>query len=107
MTTMHLAVELVFVNVGDDEQFEAFLDSVMDELDKIGYSETNLAASLTQRTAEFVLLVKEDGLDAAIRALGDLQAALHAANIGTANWPDFEQSVTLRSVEIPNDLVAA
>jgi hypothetical protein len=109
MTMHYLVAELVFVHTPatTDEQFEAFLDSLMDELDKIGYSDADLAASLAERTAEFVIGVEDNtgGLeDVALRLLSDLRTALHAAKCHTPDWP--VRSVAMRSVE-ENDLAIA
>jgi len=103
MTMHHLVAELVFVHTASDEQFEAFLDSVMDELDKIGHGDADLTASLTARRAEFLIGLEEDDFeDAAIRLLSDLRTALHAAQCRTPDWPIFRrQSGTVRSVEVP------
>jgi hypothetical protein len=109
MTMHYLVAELVFVHTPTttDEQFEAFLDSLMDELDKIGYGDADLAASLAERTAEFVIGVEDNtgGLeDVALRLLSDLRTALHAAKCHTPDWP--VRSVAMRSVE-ENDLAIA
>jgi hypothetical protein len=109
MTMHYLVAELVFVHTPatTDEQFEAFLDSLMDELDKIGYGDADLAASLAARTAEFIIGIDDDTSeleDVALRLLSDLRTALHAAKCHTPDWP--VRSVAMRSVEA-KDLVSA
>jgi hypothetical protein len=63
-----LAAELLFVHKpkATDEQFEAFLERVMDELDNIGREDTNLGGSLAERTAEFVMDVEADSFEDAV-----------------------------------------
>jgi hypothetical protein len=101
-----LAAELLFVHKPEatDEQFEAFLERVMDELDNIGREDTNLGGSLAERTAEFVMDVEADSFeDAVVSMMSDLRTALHAADCSTAGWPVlFERKGgSVRVVEAP------
>lgn len=89
--SIHLAVELTFESSphGSDEQFEAFLDEVMDQLDNIG-REVTLAARLTDRVADFAAVIGADKIEDALAALlPDLRSALHAAGCSTSGWPEF------------------
>lgn len=92
MTDIRLAVEVAFVSRphGTDEQFEGFLDAVVDQLAKID-CEVQLAASLVDRRADFATSIEAgDFTDAANSLLVDLRTALHAAGCNTSNWPTFE-----------------
>jgi hypothetical protein len=102
MRQIHLAVELTFVSSphGDDEQFEAFLDEVMDQLDNIG-REVSLAARLAERVADFATVIEADKIeDACAELLPDLRSALHAAGCSTAGWPEFRaESPVIRELQ--------
>lgn len=102
----YLATDLTFMSTPDarDEQFEAFLDCVMAELERIGHPDADLAASLTARTAEILMGVVADTFeDAAIIMLSDLRTALHAAQCCTPDWPLFERrGGAVRTVEVPD-----
>ena len=91
MKPIHLAVELTFESKphGSDEQFEAFLDEVMDQLDNIG-REVSLAARLADRVADFAAVIQADEIENALaELLPDIRSALHAAGCVTAEWPAF------------------
>lgn len=92
MNDIHLAIEMTFISEGPstDEQFEAFLDEVMEQLDSIGRT-VNLAASLAMRTADFAITISASDFPSAAQAfLGDIRTALHATGCITADWPRFE-----------------
>lgn len=94
MSEVHLAVEITFVTSepSTDEQFEAFLDRLVEQLDNIG-REVNLGASLRDRVADFATsMPAADFPSAAATFLGDLRTALHATGCITADWPRFEAS---------------
>src|SRR5215813_2339407 len=94
MNEIHLAIEMVFISdqPATDEQFEAFLDEVVQQLDNIG-REVNLAARLRDRIADFATAIPAaDFPSAATLFLSDLRTALHAAGCNTADWPRFEAS---------------
>lgn len=91
MRSIHLAVELTFESDphGSDEQFEAFLDEVMVQLENIG-REMTLAARLVERVADFATVIEAEKIeDALAELLPDLRSALHAAGCVTAGWPEF------------------
>jgi hypothetical protein len=91
---IHLAITAMFISdqPATDEQFEAFLDAVVTQLDNIG-REVNLAARLRDRVAEFATAIPaNDFPSAASTFLGDLRTALHAVGCVTADWPRFEAS---------------
>jgi hypothetical protein len=89
MPEVNLSIEIHFIGDGDDEQFEAFLDKVLDGFDGIG-REVNFAARITDRIADIDVSLEADSFeDAAIEFLGDVRTALHAAGAGTPRWPIF------------------
>lgn len=96
MTEFLLGIEVAFASVppSTDEQFEAFLDEVLVQLENID-RDVSLVARVTERVASFAISVdSEDGAEA--RFLVDLRTALHAAGCRTADWPEFvvrEQAV--------------
>lgn len=90
---------------GTPEQFDAFLDSVLEELGKIGH-EADVTASLTALIATFTLDATDHTDDTFIKAVMDLRAALHAADCGTPGWPDAHEILSARSVKA-TDLVDA
>ncbi len=86
-----VSIEMGFTS-GDeatDQQFEDFLDAVLEHLDLLG-REVNLAASLAARTSEFAISMEANDFESAAAAfLGDLRTALHVAGCATAGWPQF------------------
>jgi hypothetical protein len=103
VSDMRLAVQMTFASRphGTDEQFEEFLDAVLEHLELIG-REMQLSASLTKRTADFATSVVDSDLNMATAGLlMDLRTALHAAGCNTANWPAFE--ATEQTVQILQD----
>lgn len=92
MNDFHLAVEMTFTSIrpSTDEEFDAFLDEVVNQLEAIG-SSASLAARLTDRIADFAIEIEADDFPVAATAfLADLRTALHAAGCITASWPKFE-----------------
>jgi hypothetical protein len=92
MSEIHLAVEMMFISdqPATDDQFEAFLDEVVNQLENIG-CEVSLAARLSDRVADFAATITaSDFSSAATTFIGDLRTALHAAGCNTANWPRFQ-----------------
>lgn len=89
MPEINLTIEILFIGDGDDDQFEAFLDKVLNAFDDIG-REVNFAARITDRTADIDASLEADTFeDAAIEFLGDVRTALHAAGAVTHRWPTF------------------
>lgn len=91
MNEIHMAVQMTFTTdrPATDEQFEAFLDEVVAQLENIG-REVNLAARLGDRFADFATSVQGvDFQSAAAELLVDLRTALHAAGCATPDWPNF------------------
>lgn len=86
-----------------DEDFEQFLDCVMDEFDKI-HREMDLTASLADRAAVFLGLAEAaDDLAATEQFLADVRTALHAAGCSTPRWEKVETH--LKGVERRKDLI--
>lgn len=85
----YVEIELGFISPTgtSDEDFDDFLDSVMDELDEIGRHDVDLTASLTNRTAVFVGVAKNEDFDDVAQLMTDLRTALHVAKCNTADWP--------------------
>ncbi|MGC5331936.1 hypothetical protein [Micromonospora sp. DT62] len=92
---IRIAAEMTFFadQEGTDEQFEAFLDEVVDQLAAIGRGDVDLAARLTDRYAEFETTVEAADFNTACAGfIMDLRTALHAAGCNTADWPRFAPS---------------
>lgn len=93
-----LSVEMIFKSAptqNTDDQFEAFLDEVLAQFDRIG-REVNLAARIGDRSAEFAVTVDAENFDNAFNGfMPDLRTALHAAGCVTAGWPRFEPQTTV------------
>lgn len=92
MRDFHLSVEVEFISVpaSTDEQFEAFLDELLANFEKIG-REVHLAAKFTAREADIASTVEAEDFESAVNTLlVDLRTTLHMAGAITANWPRFE-----------------
>jgi hypothetical protein len=102
VTAIHLGVELPFASTtgSTDEQFEEFLDAVVDALDNIG-REVTLAARLADRVADFATTVEAEKIEDAVNEfMPDLRTALHAAGCSTAGWPHFTpENPVIRQVQ--------
>lgn len=102
MNDIRLSVEMTFSSTphGTDEQFEEFLDAVLEHLDLVG-REVQLSASLAKRTADFATSVADGDLNMTTASLlVDLRTALHAAGCGTQGWPTFEaESQVVRALQ--------
>lgn len=98
MSTLLVDVEF-HADVQDPDAFDTFLDAVMDELTNIG-READLAAALVDYRASFAIQTPDQSTDAVIAALVDLRAALHAADCGTAGWPDAHEIIGTRQAEL-------
>lgn len=100
----YLEIELGFVspNGATDDDFDEFLDCVMEELESIGREDVDLVASLAKRTAMFVVTAEDDDFNSVAQFMGDLRAALHAARCGTQAWPDVAhfKNVRIRGSEL-------
>lgn len=59
-----------------DQQFEEYLDSVMDRFDDLGI-EADYLAGIRRRTATWSLPIRDLSEDALIDALGDMRRAMH------------------------------
>lgn len=72
-----------------DEEFEDFLDCVLEELDNIGRDDIELTASLAKRTAVFTQFPTDEhsSLDAFTSAV---RTALHAAHCATQGWGEVD-----------------
>lgn len=82
------------------EDFEAFLDLVMDELTKINRQDVELSATLARYEATFTLYSEGDDRPSLDDFSSDVRTALHAAGCITAGWENV--SATLNA-----DLVTA
>jgi hypothetical protein len=79
-------VELEFTTATPDiATFDAFLDRVMDELEKIGI-EADYTAVLAKHHATFTLPVSDLSADSMVKVITDLRTALHSAGCGTPGW---------------------
>ncbi|MCQ4618354.1 hypothetical protein KBX10_04610 [Corynebacterium sp. CCUG 59401] len=70
---------------GSTEEFDVFLDRVLDEFYEIGVEADYLADMETLR-AEWTITVGSKGLDALIEASTALRTALHASKCSTHDW---------------------
>lgn len=94
-----LEVDLTFSTEATSEQFEAFLDRVMEELAKLDYDDVELTAALALHQAEFVFPVVES-MDSVIATLSALRTALHASMCATPDWPEVHPGqLGFRTVE--------
>lgn len=92
MNEIHIAVGMMFTSdqPATDDQFEAFLDEVVNQLNNID-CEVNLGARLSERFAEFAAAIEAHDFPSATSTfMNDLRTALHAAGCNTADWPKFE-----------------
>jgi hypothetical protein len=109
MTVFHLAVGMTFTSSrpATDEEFEGFLDEVVDQLERIG-RHAILAARITDRIADFAIGAEAD--DFAIATSGflvDIRTALHAAGCSTAGWPKFTATEHIvRELEDADDAIS-
>lgn len=100
MTTYYLQADLTFECTDPaedtDDGFDAFCDAVQEELDVLadldkGIIDPDMTVSLTKRWAGFLIGIKADSLNDAMRLFStNLRCALHAAGGITANWPTFK-----------------
>lgn len=70
----------------NDDEFEAFLEVVADELEKINRSDIEFTASLTKREAIFTVFSSATVSPSADKFMADIRTALHAANCATPGW---------------------
>lgn len=101
MSTSHyLELECLFTPASPDqidEQFEAFLDCVLEALEDIGRTEVDVVASLRDHRAIFTERVPSAGVDEAAQFITDLRTALHSAKCSTPNWPSLKQFLGMKS----------
>ena len=84
--TSIIAIEQVYRRPArSDEEFDAFLDRVLDEFYKIDV-EADYLADMEDLRVEWTITVDAEGLDALIAATSNLRTALHAAECATADW---------------------
>lgn len=102
MSDISVVVEMTFESTphGTDEQFEEFLDAVLEHLNALD-REVTLAARLRDRFAAFATSIPgHDFMKAAAAVSVDLRTALHAAGASTAGWPKFEATnETIRKLQ--------
>ncbi len=91
MPEFHLIISMAFKSepAATDEQFEVFLDQVLIEFRNLG-RDVRLAASLTDRTADFDAKIEADSANKAETTLmASIETALHAAASHPSGWPEF------------------
>ena len=105
---MDINLELAFVGRADstDEGFEAFIETILEELENIERDDIEVTASLTQRTATFTAF-GGDGEASADRLLNDVRTALHAANCATPGWEAARLRLAAETVIVGGRLVDA
>lgn len=96
--TYYLTADLTFGfanGEATDEDFDAFVDRVVDELDNLqecdpGIIDPDVVGSLTERSLSILMGINADSLNDATRLFSaSLRAALHAAECQTSRWPRF------------------
>jgi hypothetical protein len=89
-------------NCASDEEMEANLDSVMEQLyDDERIIDPDYTASLDKRFVEFALTIESDADfdEASVVLTSALRTAMHAAGCGTPNWENhFKQMAQQISV---------
>lgn len=97
----YFSIEVNFITANPSaDAFEAFLDRVMDELDKLNV-EVDVTASLAAYEASFLMATPDLSDESLIGILTSLRTALHAANCGTAGWPQAHEILGARAVRNP------
>ena len=92
-TAYNITVEFLPSTPGmDADDFELFLDCVMEEFEKLEL-DVDLTAALARYVAHFLVPVEESTEEGLIKALGSLRTALHAAGCRTAGWPTEHQII--------------
>jgi hypothetical protein len=93
-----------------DEAFDEFTDAVHDQLMKLaaiddGIVDPDMTVTLTTRWASFLIGIKADTFDDAVRLFSaNLRTGLHAAGCETAGWPTFRpttQTPDVQKAEVP------
>lgn len=106
---MDIDLELAFVSRpanSTDQDFEAFLESILDELAKIGRDDIAITASLAARTASFTAF-GGDGEPSFDTFLAAVRTALHAANCATPGWEEARLRLAAEGELIRGELVDA
>lgn len=104
---MDIDLELAFVSHPDnstDDDFERFLESILDELAKIGRDDIAVTASLTARTASFTVF-EGDAEPSVDDFLAAVRTALHAANCGTPGWENARMRLAAEADIVRGELV--
>jgi hypothetical protein len=86
---MDVDVELEFIPVdarGTADELDAFIDTVLEELDKIGWGDVDVTATLAQRRVIFSAFDVESDRESMIKFWDALRTALHAAGAATPDW---------------------
>lgn len=82
-----IEIDTSFASDGQGDDFEAFLDRIIEEFDAIGI-DVDCSASLRDLTATWAFDIADASDDSTIEALSNLRTALHAAGCGTSNFPN-------------------
>jgi hypothetical protein len=97
----YFSVEVNFIAANPSaDAFEAFLDRVVDELESLGV-EVDVTAALASYEASFLMATPDLSDESLIGILTGLRAALHAADCGTAGWPQAHEILGARAVKNP------
>lgn len=93
-----------------DDEFDAFLDEVTDQLYDLadkdgGLIDSTMTGSLATRTASIMMGVEADSWQDAARLFSaNVRAALHAAECATPGWPTFKPTEELTAEKVPASL---
>lgn len=84
-----MVLELAFTSPvnATDENFEGFLELVIEGIENIGRDDIEVTASLTKRTASFTVF-EGDTAPSADEFMSAVRTSLHAANCRTKGWED-------------------
>lgn len=83
---VNLRVQFVgFPPAATDDDFEEFLELVIDELERIGRHDIEMTASLASKNAVFTVFGSE-ATPSVDTMLADVRTALHAASCATPGW---------------------
>lgn len=99
---MNLDLHLAFLgpkNATDDD-FDGFIDLVIEELEQIGREDIEVSARLAKRDATFTVFTDGDRTPSVDQFLADVRTALHAADCITAGWERGAQELRTENLAL-------
>ncbi len=80
------------VDQADRALLERQIDAIMDELCNLGVTDPWIGADLSVGVVDVSLLVEAESFEEAFaRAMTTLRSAVHAAGVGTRDWPRVQK----------------